>query len=54
MDIHDPSSSLRFRWVVAGDWKLIVPDRRNEPAAVVSCSMWGKTRARAGTWPGTA
>jgi arylsulfatase A-like enzyme len=35
VDIRDPSSSLRFRWVVAGDWKLIVPDRRNEPAAVV-------------------
>jgi uncharacterized sulfatase len=35
VDIHDPSSSLRYRWVVAGDWKLIVPDRRNEPDAVV-------------------
>ena len=35
VDIHDPSSSLRYRWVVAGDWKLIVPDRRNEPNGVV-------------------
>jgi uncharacterized sulfatase len=35
VDIHDPSSSLRYRWVVAGDWKLIVPDRRNEPTGFV-------------------
>jgi uncharacterized sulfatase len=35
VDIHDPSSSLRYRWIVAGDWKLILPERRNEPAAVV-------------------
>ncbi len=35
VDIHDPASSLRYRWVVAGEWKLIVPDRRNEPAGVV-------------------
>jgi arylsulfatase A-like enzyme len=33
VDIYDPSSSLRYRWVVAGDWKLIVPDRRNEPSS---------------------
>lgn len=30
VDIHDPASSLRYRWVIAGDWKLIVPSRRNE------------------------
>ncbi len=35
VDIDDPASSLRFRWVVSGDWKLIVPDRHNEPAGVV-------------------
>ena len=35
VDIHEPASSLRYRWVLAGDWKLIVPDRRNEPDAVV-------------------
>ena len=35
VDIHDPASSLRYRWVVAGDWKLIVPDRRNAPDGVV-------------------
>jgi arylsulfatase A-like enzyme len=35
VDIHDPASSLRYRWVISGDWKLIVPDRRNEPMGVV-------------------
>jgi arylsulfatase A-like enzyme len=35
VDIQDPASSLRYRWAVAGDWKLIVPDRRNEPAGLV-------------------
>jgi arylsulfatase A-like enzyme len=35
VDIHDPASSLRYRWIVAGDWKLIVPDRRNVPDGVV-------------------
>jgi uncharacterized sulfatase len=35
VQIHDPASSLRYRWAVEGDWKLIVPDRRNEPAGAV-------------------
>ncbi len=35
VDIHRPATSLRFRWVVEGDWKLIVPDPRNEPEAEV-------------------
>ncbi len=35
VDIHDPASSLRYRWVVSGDWKMIAPDRRNEPAGAV-------------------
>ncbi|HLQ44364.1 MAG TPA: sulfatase, partial [Planctomycetaceae bacterium] len=25
VDIHDPASSLQYRWVVSGNWKLIVP-----------------------------
>ncbi len=33
VNLDDPASSLRYRWIVSGDWKLIVPDRRNEPAA---------------------
>jgi arylsulfatase A-like enzyme len=35
VDIHKPGSSLRYRIIVAGDWKLIMPDRRNEPAGTV-------------------
>ena len=35
VDIDEPASSLRYRWVIAGDWKLIVPDRRNVPDGVV-------------------
>lgn len=35
VDLHDPAASLRFRWIVEGDWKLIAPDPRNEPKAGV-------------------
>ena len=35
VDIHQPSSSLRYRWVVAGDWKLIVPELSNVPDGVI-------------------
>ena len=31
IDIHRPASSLRYRWALAGDWKLILPDPRNTP-----------------------
>jgi uncharacterized sulfatase len=34
VNIHDPASNLRYRWVIAGDWKLIVPDRRQVPNGV--------------------
>ncbi len=34
-DLNNPSASLRWRWVIAEDWKLIVPAPQNEPAAVV-------------------
>ncbi len=30
VDIHDPASSLRYRWMIEGSWKLIVPAARNE------------------------
>jgi len=30
VDIHDPASSLRWRWTIEGSWKLIVPAGRNE------------------------
>jgi arylsulfatase A-like enzyme len=32
-DLDRPAAGLRFRWVVEGDWKLIVPDPANEPRA---------------------
>jgi arylsulfatase A-like enzyme len=35
VDLRDPASSLRYRWIVQGDWKLIVPDSRNEPSGTV-------------------
>lgn len=35
MDLNRPAASLRFRWMIEGDWKLIVPNARNEPKAVV-------------------
>jgi uncharacterized sulfatase len=31
VDLNDPSSSLRWRWVVNGKWKLIAPHPANEP-----------------------
>jgi uncharacterized sulfatase len=34
-DLNDPAANLRWRWMVDGDYKLIVPDRKNEPDAVV-------------------
>jgi uncharacterized sulfatase len=30
-DLDDPAASLRWRWVIDGNWKLIVPDAKNEP-----------------------
>lgn len=33
VDLQNPASSLRFRWVIDGEWKLISPDPRNEPDA---------------------
>jgi uncharacterized sulfatase len=34
VDIQRPASSLRYRWAVAGDWKLILPEPRNTPDGV--------------------
>lgn len=31
VDLHEPASSLRWRWAIEGDWKLIVPAPQNEP-----------------------
>lgn len=35
VDIDRPASSLRWRWVVEGTWKLIVPAPANEPNGTV-------------------
>ena len=34
-DLQDPSASLRWRWLVRGDWKLIIPAKQNEPKDVI-------------------
>lgn len=34
-DLQTPAASLRWRWIVRGDWKLIVPAPQNEPRSVV-------------------
>lgn len=33
-DLQNPAASLRWRWLVRGDWKLIVPNPQNEPKEV--------------------
>ena len=30
VNIHNPASSLRYRWIIEDSWKLIVPAGRNE------------------------
>lgn len=35
VDLRRPAASLRWRYVVAGEWKLIVPAPQNEPDAVL-------------------
>jgi arylsulfatase A-like enzyme len=35
VDIHQPASSLRFRWAVEDHWKLIVPSPQNTPHGMV-------------------
>ncbi|MFA6543831.1 MAG: sulfatase [Limisphaerales bacterium] len=35
VDMQNPASSLKWRWVIEGDWKLIVPEKRNQPKDVV-------------------
>jgi len=35
VDLNRPAANLRWRWMIDGHWKLIVPDKSNEPGAVV-------------------
>jgi len=57
-DLNDPAASLRWRWMVEGDWKLILPDPQNEPDSPVElynlnedpyeeCNLAGSQSARA-------
>ena len=42
VDIHDPVSSLQFRWTIQGRWKLILPFRGNRPSDPVQLyDVWG-------------
>jgi arylsulfatase A-like enzyme len=34
-DLDHPAASVRWRWMIEGDWKLIVPDPKNEPDSSV-------------------
>jgi arylsulfatase A-like enzyme len=34
-DLDNPAASLRWRWMIEGHWKLILPDLRNEPDSPV-------------------
>ena len=29
VDIHKPSANLTYRWLINGDWKLILPHKEN-------------------------
>jgi len=31
VDLNRPAANLRWRWTIEGQWKLIVPDAKNEP-----------------------
>jgi len=42
VDMENPASSLKWRWVIEGDWKLIVPSKRNQPDDVVELYDLGK------------
>lgn len=33
VELEQPAKSLRYRWVVAGDWRLVVPHPAQEPQA---------------------
>ncbi|MEN9574923.1 MAG: hypothetical protein RL514_2778 [Verrucomicrobiota bacterium] len=35
VDMQNPAASLKWRWVIEGDTKLIVPSKRNQPDDVV-------------------
>ncbi len=42
VDMQNPASSLKWRWMIEGDWKLILPEKRNQPNDVVELYDLGK------------
>jgi arylsulfatase A-like enzyme len=35
IDLDKPAANLRWRWMIEREWKLLVPDKMNEPGAAV-------------------
>ena len=35
VDLDRPAANLRWRWMIEGEWKLLVPQPTNEPDAAV-------------------
>ena len=35
LDLNNPAANLRWRWMIDGPWRLIVPNLQREPKAVV-------------------
>jgi arylsulfatase A-like enzyme len=33
VELDNPAASLRFRWVISGEWRLLVPNLKQEPQA---------------------
>ena len=48
VDLDDPAANLRWRWMIEGDWKLIVPDPNNEPQRPGRALQSGPRSAGAG------
>ncbi|MHB1309408.1 MAG: sulfatase family protein [Limisphaerales bacterium] len=42
VDLDRPAENLRWRWMIRGDWKLIVPDARNEPGGAIELYHLGR------------
>jgi uncharacterized sulfatase len=47
VDLHEPASSLRWRWAIEDGWKLIVPASQNEPDGKIELFNLAKDPAEA-------